>query len=247
MARYVVTGGCGFIGSQLTKKLIAQNHEVWIIDDMSNGCLVHPNATLIRQDIAQHETLQGLLNGMDGCFHLAAIPSVDIAMAEWQAAHATNLQGSLNVFKAAIEAGNIPVVYASSCAVYGQETTMPLCETNVAKPISAYGCDKLSTEFNAFFLANGYALPSVGLRLFNVYGPYQSPGSPYAGVITRFIEQMLHHKPLEIFGDGEQTRDYVFIDDVVDAFIHAMNQLKTGAEVYNVCTGPPISLNPFID
>lgn len=151
MAKYLVTGGCGFIGSQLTKKLITNGHEVIVVDDLSNGTLLHPQAMLLQQDITQHPVLQELFAMIDGCFHLAAIPTVATDMATWLDVHKVNLKGSLNVFKAAVETGNKPVVYASSCGVYGNTINLPLKEDQLIRPISAYGCDKLSTELNAFF------------------------------------------------------------------------------------------------
>ncbi len=247
MANYLVTGGCGFIGSQLVKRLMAAGHAVTIIDDLSNGTTIHPAATLVQQDITEFEPIRDLFKGMDGCFHLAAKPTVSIDIEDWFRFHKTNLEGSLNVFKAAIEAGNIPVVYASSCGVYGNSKQLPLTEDQVIQPLSSYGCDKLSTELNAGFLAHDYQLPSIGLRFFNVYGPYQRPSSPYSGVITLFITQLLEAKPLIIFGDGQQTRDFIFVDDVVDNLMVAMTLKKPGAHVVNICTESSITINTLAD
>ena len=246
MAKYLITGGCGFIGSQLTKKLIEEGHEVIIVDDLSNGTIIHPQAIFVQQDITQFDSIHNLFFDIDGCFHLAAIPTVVMNIEQWFDVHAINLDGSLNVFKAAIEAGKIPVVYASSCGVYGNTEQLPLEEEQFIKPLCSYGCDKLSTELNAYFLARDYQLPSMGLRFFNVYGPYQQESSPYSGVITHFITTILANKPLTIFGDGKQTRDFVFVDDVVDNLIHAMRTLKQGAHVVNICTGHKTSINRLV-
>lgn len=246
MANYLITGGCGFIGSQLTKKLIEEGHNIVIVDDLSNGKIIHPKATFVKQDITQFEPLRELFVNIQGCFHLAAIPTVSIEIEQWFDVHTINLDGSLNVFKAAIDAGNIPVVYASSCGVYGNAKRLPLKEEQFIKPLSSYGCDKLSTELNAYFLAQTYHLPSMGLRFFNVYGPYQQETSPYSGVITRFITHMMEQKPLTIFGDGKQTRDFVFVEDVVDNLIHAMKILRQDAHVVNICTGHKTSINQLI-
>ena len=243
MATYLVTGGCGFIGSQLTKKLLDKGDKVIVVDDLSNGKMIYPEARLVVADINQFDVMRSLLTGIDGCFHLAAIPAVNIDLEQWFAVHKTNLEGSLTVFKAAIDAGNVPVVYASSCSVYGKDIRLPLAESQFIQPESAYGCDKLSTELNANFLASVYQLPSMGLRLFNVYGPFQPVSSPYSGVITRFIMQLLEDKPLTIFDDGQQTRDFVFIEDVVDNLVHAMNILKKNAHVINICTGKAITIH----
>lgn len=241
-----MTGGCGFIGSQLTKKLIQERHEVIILDDLSNGTIIHPEATFIKQDITQFDALCEPFKDIQGCFHLAAIPTVSIDIEKWFDVHSVNLDASLKVFKAAIDAGNIPVVYASSCGVYGNAKRLPLKEEQLIKPLNSYGCDKLSTELNAYFLAQEHLLPTIGLRFFNVYGPYQQESSPYSGVITRFISNMLENKPLTIFGDGKQTRDFVYVDDVVDNLIHAMNILKQDAHVVNICTGHKTSVNQLI-
>ncbi len=243
MANYLVTGGAGFIGSQLTKKLIAQGHDVLVVDDLSNGKIIHPQATYIKKDITQLDNIHGLFKTIHGCFHLAAIPVVSMDFDQWFLFHKINLDGSLNVFKSAVDAGNVPVVYASSCGVYGESKRMPLTESQRINPLSAYGCDKLSTELNAGFLSHIYKLPSTGLRLFNVYGPYQQATSPYSGVIAKFITRILNNKPLTIFGDGEQVRDFVFVEDVVDNLIHAMNTVKSAAQCVNICTGVSITIN----
>ncbi len=247
MAKYLITGGCGFIGSQLTRKLLAQGQEVIVVDDLSNGRIICPQATFIEQDIAQWETLRELFIGLDGCFHLAAIPVVNMNLEQWFPFHQTNLHGSLNVLKAAVDAGNVPVVYASSCGVYSDLNRLPLTEGQVLKPLSSYGCDKFSTELNANFLAHVHQLPSMGLRLFNVYGPYQYATSPYSGIITNFIAHLIDNKPLAIFGDGEQTRDFIFVEDVVDNLIYAMSRLKQQAHVVNICSGIAMTVNELAD
>lgn len=246
MGRYIVTGGCGFIGSQLTSRLIELGHAVIIIDNLSNGKIIHPKAEFICQDITDFDAIKDLFFDIDGCFHLAAIPMVGMDASKWQDTHRTNLDGSLNVFRAAIAAKNIPVVYASSCAVYGDMQGRSLQEDILTYPVSAYGCDKLSTELNAYSLAHEFQLPSIGLRFFNVYGPNQQENSPYSGVITRFITHILAGRPLPIFGDGEQTRDFVFVLDIVDNLIHAMNIVDNGARVFNICTGEATSINQLI-
>lgn len=243
MAKYIVTGGCGFIGSKLVNQLIDLSHEVLIIDNLSNAKEYHPKADFLEQDITQLDAIQPAFSHYDGCFHLAAIPTVEMDIAHWFKIHQVNLQGSLNVFYAAIAAGNIPVVYASSCGVYGNCTTLPLKEEQVIHPISAYGCDKYASELNAHFLSHVFQLPSLGLRIFNVYGPGQNPKSPYSGVITHFIDNIQQKKPLTIFGDGEQTRDFIYVDDVVNILINSMNTLNKGAHVVNACTGRSISIN----
>ena len=249
--------------------MLTQGHQVIIIDDLSNGHIIAPEAKFIQQDIGDLDSIHEWFVGIDGCFHLAAIPSVTMDFSQWFRFHQTNLRGSLNVFKSAIDAGNVPVVYASSCGVYNDTNLFPLTEDQAIRPLSSYGCDKFSTELNANFLAHAYQLPSMGLRFFNVYGPHQPASSPYSGVITKFILDLLDDKPLTIFGDGNQTRDFVFVDDVVDHLIYAMSLLNITpqhfptsrgvmdggepfllndrAPVVNICSGIPTTVNELAD
>ena len=243
MAKFLITGGCGFVGGQLTERLIQDGHQVTVIDDLSNGNVIHPKSTFIEEDIRHYDAIKPHFKHQDGCFHLAAIPTVVVDQKSWFNLHDINLMGSLNVFNAAMEAGNIPTVYASSCGVYGNATDLPLKENLFIQPVSAYGCDKLSTELNAHFLSHDFSLPTMGLRFFNLYGPRQSETSPYAGVITLFINHLLKDETLTIYGDGEQIRDFVFVEDVVENLVLAMEQLKKGSSVINICTGQPTSIN----
>ena len=136
----------------------------------------------------------------------------------------------------------IPVVYASSAAVYGDATTIPIIEATERRPLSAYGADKYGCELHALVASHVHGIPTVGLRFFNVYGPRQDPSSPYSGVISIFCEQLRRGAPIDIFGDGEQTRDFVFVSDVVTALLAAMRLRPAGASVFNVCTGTPTSV-----
>ncbi|WP_133131252.1 NAD-dependent epimerase/dehydratase family protein [Legionella yabuuchiae] len=247
MATYLVTGGCGFIGAHLTEKLINLNHRVIVVDDLSNGNKIHPQAVFKKTDLTSFDELTDLLADCDGCFHLAAIPTVAVEIDQWLAINQVNLIASFKILKAAVTMGNIPVVYASSCGVYGDSCNLPLKEESFIHPLSFYGCDKLSVELNAYALAHTNQLPSMGLRIFNVYGPGQHSQSPYAGVITQFITNLLEDKPAVIYGDGEQTRDFIFVEDVVDCLIHAINILKQNAHVSNICTGKAITINVLLD
>lgn len=247
MAKYIVTGGCGFIGSQLTDKLLAQGHEVIIIDDLSNPTNIPQQATLIEKDLNEIDSVRDVFKDVDGCYHLAAKPAANVSLGNWFAFHNTNLEGSLKVFKAAIEAGNIPIVYASTCGVYNDKNQFPLSEEQHLRPYSSYGCDKLAMELNASYLAREYKLPSVGLRIFNVYGPHQSLTSPYSGVITHFITSLLEDKPMIVFGNGQQNRDFVFVEDVVDNLIHAMNNVRKDIGVVNLCGHNPITITDLAE
>lgn len=243
MSKFLVSGGAGFIGSHLTEALIAKGHEVIILDNLSVGKCCHPDARLYKVDICDYNTISPLFKGIDGCFHLAAIPSVKMTMDQWFNLHRINLQGSLNLFKLAHLSGNIPVVYASSCAVYGNTNHLPLEEDQYIQPISAYGCDKLSTELNAYFMAETHDLPVMGLRFFNVYGPRQNPESPYSGVITNFIHALYHNEKLVIYGDGEQTRDFIYVADIVNGLLKAMENVSSRGDIINLCTGQATTIN----
>jgi UDP-glucose 4-epimerase len=238
MATYLVTGGCGFIGSHLCRALLSRGDAVRVLDDLSAGSLASlpPDAGFIQGDIADPQAVRGALAGVDGCFHLAAVASVELSNRDWLRTHRTNLTGAITVFDAAA-AGPVPVVYTSSAAVYGDCASLPLGEKSRKQPLSAYGADKLGCELHAWVADKVRRLPSVGLRLFNVYGPGQDPKSPYSGVISIFCERIRRRKPIEVFGDGRQTRDFIFVADVVTALLRAMDSRLPEAPIFNICTG----------
>ncbi len=242
MAKYCVTGGCGFIGSHLTDALIAGGHEVIVLDDLSTGKLenLHPKAELIIGDICNAEDVKDAMNGVDGCFHLAAIASVQKSNEEWSLTHQTNLTGTINVFDAASNAKRgtgVPVMFASSAAIYGDNACMPLSEAERPSPITAYGADKLGCELHGRIANLVHKVPNYGFRFFNVYGPRQDPRSPYSGVISIFSDHVVNQKEIKIFGDGSQTRDFIYVGDVIRFLITGMNSCKNEHDVFNVCTG----------
>jgi UDP-glucose 4-epimerase len=242
---YLVTGGAGFIGSHLCEALIARGDTVRVLDDLSTGrrCNLPSAATLIEGDVADPATVADALDGTDGCFHLAAIASVEKGVSDWLGTHRTNLTGTITVFDAIRRQGRgIPVVYASSAAVYGDATIVPIAETCPCSPLSAYGADKYGCELHARVASHVYGIPTVGLRFFNVYGPRQDPSSPYSGVISIFCERISAGLPVSIFGDGLQTRDFVYVADVVRALIAGMTLRAADSPVFNVCTGIPTSI-----
>jgi UDP-glucose 4-epimerase len=243
MATYLITGGCGFIGLHLCKALLSQGDSVRILDDLSTGSRVGlpPAATFIRGDVADPRSVRQALAGVDGCFHLAAIASVELSNRDWRRTRRTNLTGAITVFDAAA-AEAVPVVYASSAAVYGDCADLPLGESSQKRPLSAYGCDKLECELHARAAGEARRLTSVGLRLFNVYGPGQDPKSPYSGVVSIFCERIRRGEPIEIFGDGRRTRDFILVADVVTALLRAMDLRPPGAPVFNICTGRATSV-----
>ena len=244
MALYLVTGGAGFIGSHLTELLIAAGHEVRVFDDLSTGkrSNLPENTQFIEGDIRDVGALNAAMQGVAGCFHLAAIASVDKSNTEWLETHHVNLSGTINVFKAAREASCVPVVFASSAAVYGSAPNPPINEEASKEPISAYGADKLGCEHHAVPAWQVHGVPSTALRLFNVYGPRQDPSSPYSGVISIFANRLLSGTDLTIHGDGSQTRDFIYVSDVCEAFLAAMQNTVQGYSTYNVCTGTCTSI-----
>jgi UDP-glucose 4-epimerase len=239
MATYLVTGGCGFIGSHLCRALLGRGDAVRVLDNLSTGRIsnVPTAAAFIQGDVVDPQLVREALAGVNGCFHLAAISSIAVSNHDWLGTHRTNLTGAITIFDAAMAAGPVPVVYASSAAVYGNCPSLPLDEEAEKRPLSAYGADKLGCELHACVASKVHRLPSVGLRLFNVYGPGQVVDSPYSGVISRFCERIRGGEPIEVFGDGHQTRDFIFAADVVSALLRAMDARLAGAHLFNVCTG----------
>lgn len=244
MAVFLVTGGAGFIGSHLCEALLDRGDTVRILDDFSTGKSenVPPRAQLIRGDVADPEAVAAAMAGAAGCFHLAAVASVERSMRDWLGVHRTNLTGAIAVFDAARRAGRVPVVYASSAAIYGDCTDLPIREEAPARPRSPYGADKLGCELHGRVATEAFDVPTIGLRLFNVYGPRQDPNSPYSGVISIFCDRLRQDRPVEVFGDGTQSRDFIFVSDVVAAFLAAMEQPRSSPAVYNVCSGTETSI-----
>ena len=244
MATYLVTGGAGFIGSHLCDALLRRGDSVRVLDDLSTGSRDNLPAavTLIEGNIAEPAVMAAALQGVDGCFHLAAIASVQKGVTDWVGTHRTNLTGTITLFEAIRRGGTIPVVYASSAAVYGDAASVPIGEDTDRRPLSAYGADKYGCELHARVAGHVHGIPSTGLRFFNVYGPRQDPRSPYSGVISIFCQRVAGGEPIDVFGDGRQTRDFICVDDVVTALLAAMQRATTQAPVFNVCTGIPTSV-----
>jgi len=238
MANYLVTGGCGFIGSHLVERLLNEGHHVRILDNLSTGKRenVPVGCEIVIGDVADALAVDAAMRKMDGCFHLAAVASVQKSVEQWLETHRSNLTGTINVFNAARHT-RIPVVYASSAAVYGDNADMPLKEHATLRPLTAYGADKLGSELHGRVAAVVHGVPNTGLRFFNVYGPRQDPSSPYSGVISIFSERISQGKRITIFGDGEQARDFIYVLDVVNFLRTAMDNISTTPQVFNVCTG----------
>ena len=222
---FLVTGGAGFIGSHLCEALVSDGHAVRVLDDLSTGTRANLPAgvELIEGDIADPAAMKTAVAGVDGCFHLAAIASVARGVEDWLGTHRANLTGTITLFdEVRRQPKPVPVVYASSAAVYGDCADLPITEAASKRPLSAYGADKYACELHAVVASHVHAVPTDGLRFFNVYGPRQDPRSPYSGVISIFCERLRRGAAIDIFGDGGQTRDFIYVADVVAALRAAM-------------------------
>ena len=252
---YLITGGAGFIGSHLADALLARGCRVRVLDDFSTGRAenLDPRCEVQRGDVTDAAAVRRALQGADGCFHLAAIASVARANEEWLATHRVNLGGTITVLDAARTLGGVPVVYASSAAVYGNVSGVAH-EGLAPLPLTAYGADKLGSEQHARVAGLVHGVPTLGLRFFNVYGPRQDPASPYSGVISIFARRVGDGEPILIHGDGRQSRDFVFVADVVAHLAAAMRKLEAGgapsavvSAVANVCTAYETSVLDLAD
>jgi UDP-glucose 4-epimerase len=246
MSLFLVTGGAGFIGSHLVDALLGAGHRVRVVDDLSTGRLdnLDPRAELLRGDVADAALMRRAMQDASGCFHLAAVASVARSNDDWCGTHRTNLSGTVTVLDAARAAGGVPVVYASSAAIYGDQGEGAVTEDAPARPRTAYGADKYGCELHAAVAFGVHAVPTLGCRFFNVYGPRQDPASPYSGVISIFAARIAAGQGVTVHGDGGQTRDFVFVADVVAHLLAGMRLLHSSpqAEVLNVCTGRPTSI-----
>ncbi len=246
----VVTGGMGFIGSHLTERLLEDN-EVTVIDNESTGkienikhLLGHKNLTVIRGSIVDLN-LTEIFKDKDYVFHLAAIPSVPRSVKDPFSSNNSNVTGTLNVLIAAKDAGIKKVIFSSSSSVYGDTPTLPKREDMPINPMSPYAITKATGEMYCRVFQDLYDLPTVSLRYFNVFGPRQDPNSQYAAVIPKFITAILNDESPVIYGDGEQSRDFTFVKNVVNANILSCESKKTG--VFNIACGRRITINQLVD
>lgn len=239
MKHYLVTGGCGFIGGHLTRKLAAAGHRVTVLDDLSSGREDNPppEARIVRGCVTDGPLLSELAGTCDGIVHLAAIASVEAAAADPERAEAVNVGGTLNARDAAMTS-NTPLVYVSSAAVYGDAGARRVAENSPCEPISGYGEQKLRCE------AELRAIDPLAtiIRPFNVYGPRQHPASPYSGVIARFIALCRAGESLRINGDGSQSRDFIYIADIVRLLAAALERERIEPLTLNGCTGRAVTV-----
>ncbi len=247
--RIVITGGAGFIGSNLAEVLSKDNaNEVIVLDDLSTGKLVNTKEMAIKfvnGSITDLELLQTIFKDVDYVLHQAAIPSVPRSVNEPIASNNENIDGTLNVLVAARDRNVKKVVYASSSSVYGDTPKLPKREDMTPTPLSPYAVTKLTGEHYCNVFNEVYGLKTVALRYFNVYGPKQDPHSDYAAVIPKFVSRVLRDEPPMIYGDGQQTRDFTFVKDVVTANIRAMKSDATG--VFNIASGNRITIQELAE
>ncbi len=247
MASYLVTGGAGFIGSNIVRRLVEKNQKVRVYDDFSTGHWrnledLKAKIAILEGDVRDRMLLQAAAEGADFVLHLAAMGSVPRSMDEPELCHAINATGTLNALLAARHVRAKRFVYSSSSAVYGETGTGEKVETQAPAPISPYGAAKLAAEQYSRVFHRAYGLPTVCLRYFNVFGPRQDPGSQYAAVVPKFVASLLDGLPPEIYGDGEQTRDFTYVDNVVDSNLLACTAPGVEGEVFNVACGERVSL-----
>lgn len=249
MKRYVVTGGAGFIGSGLVRALLAQGDgRVRVIDNLLTGrennlADVRQRITFQHSDIRDYAALAPALGDADVVFHLAAIPSVPRSIREPVPSHEVNVDGTFNVFRACAEAKVRRVVYAASSSAYGDTLVLPKVETMLPRPKSPYAVQKLLGEYYASVFNSSFGLETVALRFFNVYGERQDPSSPYSGVLSLFMRALIDRRPPIIFGDGEQTRDFTYVEDVTGLCLKASGAAGVGGKMYNAGNGGRYSLN----
>ena len=247
MANYLVTGGAGFIGSHLAEELIRRGERVRVVDSLITGKrhnLSHlPGVEFQQGDLADFDVARRAVAGMDYVLHQAAIPSVPRSVQDPITSNRANIDASLNVLVAARDAGVKRVVYAGSSSAYGNTPTLPKVETMPTAPLSPYALQKLVAEQYCQMFTALYGLETVTIRYFNVFGPRQDPSSPYSGVISLFISALCEGKQPKIYGDGEQTRDFTYVANVVDGVLKACHAPQASGEVINVATGGRISLN----
>lgn len=247
----LVTGGAGFIGSHIVDRLLNDGHEVIVLDDFSTGHRSNlPNnesLSIIEGDIGNYDIVKQCMKGIDWVFHKAAVASVPKTVNDPVGSSLINYQGTLHLLEAARKNNVKRFVFASSAALYGDEPTLPKVEAMCPVTLSPYAVDKLASESACAMYTTLYGLETVCLRYFNVFGPRQDPSSPYSGVISIFTSKLGNKEIPTIFGDGEQTRDFVYVSDVVEANMKAVMEDGCAGKFFNIATGNKISLNGLLE
>jgi UDP-glucose 4-epimerase len=248
MNRSVVTGGAGFIGSSLVRGLLGEGHRVHVIDNLATGKRdnlqeVADLITLHPCDIRDYDGIAAIIAGADYLFHLAALPSVPKSILDPVSSHETNIDGTFNVFRAASEGKVGRVIYAASSSAYGDTAVLPKVESMLPSPKSPYALQKLVGEYYASVFSDCFGLETVSLRFFNVFGPRQDPTSVYSGVLSIFLTALIDRKRPTIYGDGEQSRDFTYVEDVVSLLIKASKAKGVSGKVFNAGNGNRYTLN----
>jgi nucleoside-diphosphate-sugar epimerase len=252
MDKVLVTGGAGFIGSNLADELIARGARVTIIDNLTTGFRenleeINGDFEFIEGDINDDDAVLRAIEGVEVVFHEAALPSVPRSVDDPAETHRACLDGTFNLLVKCKENGVRRFVYAASSSAYGDQPTLPKVETMRPDPLSPYAVAKLAGELYCRAFNNVYGMETISLRYFNVFGPRQNPASMYSGVISRFIDSLLTGKPAVVYGDGEQSRDFTYIANVVDANINAAQATEGLGETMNVANGSRITLNELLE
>jgi nucleoside-diphosphate-sugar epimerase len=248
MDRYVVTGGAGFIGSTLVRTLLKQGKRVHVIDNLSSGYRhnleeVSDDVEFHAIDIRQFEAIAPVIAGARCVFHLGALPSVPKSILDPVPSHDVNINGTFNVLRAAAEGGAGRYVFAASSSAYGDTDVLPKVETMLPNPLSPYAAQKVTGEQYATVFARCFGLETVSLRFFNVFGPRQDPTSVYSGVLSIFLTCLIERRSPTIFGDGEQSRDFTYVQDVADLIVKAAGAPNVSGKVYNAGNGNRYTLN----
>jgi UDP-glucose 4-epimerase len=249
--KVLVTGGGGFVGSHTVDRLLADGHEVRVLDNFATGRRenlldVRSDIELVEGDIQSYERVSNAVRGCEIVIHEAALPSVPRSVQDPLTSNATNVTGTLNVLLASRDAGVERVVYASSSSIYGANPELPKHEALLPQPISPYAVAKLAGEGFCRSFWEVFGLETVALRYFNVFGPRQDPLSQYAAVIPNFVTALMNGRPPRVFGDGEQSRDFTFVGNVVEGNVRAMHAQGVGGRVFNVAAGRRTSLNALL-
>ena len=248
MANYLVTGGAGFIGSHISEELLRRGHRVRVVDSLVTGYQrnLRDGVEFVKGDLADPQVARAAVDGMEYVIHQAAIPSVPRSVEKPEESHRANVDATMQILLASRAAGIKRVVFAGSSSVYGDQPVLPKTETMPTNPLSPYALQKLMGEMYLQMFTRLYGLETVTTRYFNVFGPRQDPGSPYSGVISLFIKALSDGTTPVIYGDGEQTRDFTYVSNVVDGVLRAAETPGVGGHVFNLATSSRISLNDLL-
>ncbi len=249
--RYLVTGGAGFIGSHIVRRLVSEGAEVRVVDNLSTGLAerlddVRESVDLVRGDLANQQVSEEAVQGIDCVLHQAAVPSVQRSVSDPVGTNRANVTATVNLLESCRKAGVRRVVYAASSSAYGDTEVLPKTEQMPPNPLSPYALQKWVGEHYCKLYHSLYELETVSLRYFNVFGPAQDPHSEYSAVIPKFINAMLVKKPITVYGDGEQSRDFTYVENVVEANLMALQASAAPGNVCNIGCGERVTLNTLI-